>query len=260
LHPHPHRRRAPLAALVSVLLVIAASAGSAEAGSRHVFPIDGPHSYGSPYGADRGDHTHGGQDLPAAEGTPLRAVADGRVAHRRYQAEGAGHYLVIEGADGRDSVYMHMQSTGYVAPGTYVRAGQVIGRVGDTGNSFGAHLHFELWTPHWYAGGHNYDPVSLLRRWDRPPRPKKLTARAGAGSIRLDWAPVREGDLAGYRVYRRTARGNYEYIGSTRPSEYLDRSARPGRTYYYQVKAVDRLGYVSRYSEAAQAEIAAAAG
>lgn len=137
---------------------------------QHVFPVRGPHRYGyagSRFGAARGDHVHQGQDIAAAAGTKLVAVHRGRVAFRAYQAGGAGHYLVIHGADRSDSVYMHMPRRASVKPGERVLAGEMIGRVGSTGASTGPHLHFELWTRHWYAGGRAYDPLPKLRRWDR---------------------------------------------------------------------------------------------
>lgn len=137
---------------------------------RHVFPVRGPHDYGgegSRFGAPRSGHRHQGQDVAAAEGTRLVAVHEGRVATRAYQAGGAGNYVVIHGKDGSDSVYMHLQKPARVKPGERVMAGQRIGRVGTTGSSTGPHLHFELWTRHWYAGGSPYDPLSKLRLWDR---------------------------------------------------------------------------------------------
>ncbi len=136
----------------------------------HVFPVRGPHDYGSAgsrFGAPRSGHTHQGQDVSAAEGTRLVAVHEGRVTTRQYQEGGAGHYLVIRGKDGSDSVYMHMVRRPVVAVGEKVLAGQLIGRVGTTGGSSGPHLHFELWTPHWFDGGAAYDPLSKLKAWDR---------------------------------------------------------------------------------------------
>jgi murein DD-endopeptidase MepM/ murein hydrolase activator NlpD len=137
---------------------------------RHVFPVRGPHSYGSSgsrFGAPRSGHTHQGQDVAAAEGTKLVAAHEGRVAYKQYQAGGAGHYLVIHGKDGSDSVYMHLVKPPRVNPGERVLAGTKIGLVGNTGSSTGPHLHFELWTPRWYNGGRAYDPLPKLLKWDR---------------------------------------------------------------------------------------------
>lgn len=135
----------------------------------HAFPVDGPHGYGgagSRFGAPRSGHTHRGQDIAAAQGTRLVSVHDGVVNTTRYQAGGAGFYVVIRGDDGFDSVYMHMREAASVQPGQRVRAGERIGYVGSTGSSTGPHLHFELWTPHWFAGGEPFDPLPSLLAWD----------------------------------------------------------------------------------------------
>ena len=137
--------------------------------SSYIFPVRGPHSYGgsgSRFGAPRSGHSHGGQDVAAASGTPLAAVTNGRVSVRQYQSGGAGHYIVIQGDDNRDYVYMHLRERGVVAPGTRVRVGQRIGYVGSTGASTGPHLHFEMWTAHWFDGGHRFDPLPYLQKWD----------------------------------------------------------------------------------------------
>lgn len=137
----------------------------------HVFPVEGPHSFGgsgSRYGAPRGDHRHGGQDIAAASGTPLVAVTNARVSHIRYQSGGAGYYIVLQGDDRRDYVYMHLRESAsrYVSTGQRVSKGQQIGRVGSTGYSTGPHLHFEMWTAHWYDGGYRFDPLPYLLKWD----------------------------------------------------------------------------------------------
>jgi len=142
---------------------------AATAASRwgHVFPIRGRHDRGryetNDFGGGRG---HQGQDMFADCGTPLVAALGGRVL--RAGTEGAGgNYLVITGEDGRDYVYMHMQQPPRLAAGDRVATGQSIGRVGDSGNADGCHLHFELWTaPGWYVGGRPIDTARLLAAWD----------------------------------------------------------------------------------------------
>jgi murein DD-endopeptidase MepM/ murein hydrolase activator NlpD len=138
------------------------------AAGTHVFPVQGPFSFGGPdarFGAPRGDHTHQGQDVLAAESTPVVSVSAGTVYWRSYQSGGAGYYVVIHGTDGYDYVYMHFDQTALVAPGDRVEAGQPIGHVGHTGDASGPHLHFEVWDGHWQSGGHPVDPLPLLQSW-----------------------------------------------------------------------------------------------
>jgi murein DD-endopeptidase MepM/ murein hydrolase activator NlpD len=137
----------------------------------HSFPIAGPYAWGgsgSRFGAGREGHRHQGQDLAAAEGTPLVAVAAGTISWRAYQAGGAGHYLVVD-ADGEEYnyVYMHLQSGSLlVGRGDRVGQGQHIANVGSTGSSSGPHLHFEIWDGPWYDGGHPVDPYPFLKSWE----------------------------------------------------------------------------------------------
>ncbi len=81
-----------------------------------------------------------------------------------------------------------------------------------------------------------------------PATPKNLTARSGAGTVSLDWSDNSESDLAGYRIYRRSASGEYASIATTRSSAYTDNSVRGGETYYYRVKAYDTSGNHSYWS------------
>lgn len=133
----------------------------------HVFPIRGKHDRGryetNDFGGGRG---HQGQDMFADCGTPLVAALGGVV--KRAGTEGAGgNYVVIHGRDGRDYVYMHLAEPPPVKDGQRVESGQPIGRVGDSGNADGCHLHFELWTaPGWYVGGEPIDTAKLLAAWD----------------------------------------------------------------------------------------------
>ncbi len=127
------------------------------------FPVDGAHSYGDGFGDRPG---HDGQDLLASCGTPLRAATTA-TARLVDEDGGAGRYLVLRTAGGRDLVYMHLSDVDVTA-GEHVRAGERLGAVGQTGNATTCHLHFEVWdAPGWYAGGAPRDPSSMLRSRER---------------------------------------------------------------------------------------------
>lgn len=131
----------------------------------HKFPVRGRHTYGDGFGAGRG---HQGQDVFASCGTKLVAARAGRVQFRGSDSS-AGNHLVIDGrGTGRDYAYMHMKGKPTVRRGERVKTGEMIGRVGASGNASGCHLHFELWTaPGWYEGGKASRGVTrALRSWD----------------------------------------------------------------------------------------------
>ena len=137
----------------------------------HQFPVPGPHNYGGPdgrFGAPRAGHIHQGQDIPAACGEKLYAFERGVIRTNAYQAAAAGYYVVIHGTiTGTDAVYMHLQAPSWAPVGTTVGPGQQIGKVGDTGDAEGCHLHFERWSaPGWFVGGAAYDPLPELQYWD----------------------------------------------------------------------------------------------
>ena len=132
-----------------------------------VFPVAGQHSYGEGFGVDRGDHIHQGQDIPAADSTPLVAPRASTVFATGYSASGSGEYVVLyDSGANRSYVYFHLhRGSTVVSDGQSVRAGQRIGAVGTTGHSTGPHLHFELWIGRWFDGGHAVDPLPTLRSW-----------------------------------------------------------------------------------------------
>ncbi len=160
------RRRSPPRRLV---VQAAAPAPAPPAGSG-IFPVRGAHDFGGAgarFGAARSGHTHQGQDVLAACGTPLVAAAAGTVRTAKFQSA-AGNYVVIDGAaPDQDYVYMHLQAPTPLKVGQAVAAGAPIGNVGDTGDAQGCHLHFELWSaPGWYVGGQPFDPLPQLQAWD----------------------------------------------------------------------------------------------
>jgi murein DD-endopeptidase MepM/ murein hydrolase activator NlpD len=89
---------------------------------------------------------HQGTDYGAPKGTPIRAVTDGIVSFAGWHG-GHGKMVKLSHNGGIGSGYAHMSSIA-VSPGARVSQGQVIGYVGSTGLSTGAHLHFEV-----YRGG-----------------------------------------------------------------------------------------------------------
>jgi murein DD-endopeptidase MepM/ murein hydrolase activator NlpD len=135
-----------------------------------VFPVAGPHTYGDGFGAPRNGYTHQGQDLAAAEGTPVVAPVAGAVSAVGDQPAGAGVYVVEKGADGHDFFFAHCQpASPRVLAGQPVAAGQPLCAVGRTGDATGPHLHFEVWVGGWRAGpaSRPIDPLPLLRSWER---------------------------------------------------------------------------------------------
>ena len=163
---NPRGRRAVRATTVDV-----APAAPPAASSSGIFPVQGAYTFGgagSRFGAGRTGHLHQGQDVAAAEGTPLVAPQASTVHWRAYQEGGAGYYLVLD-VDGADymHVFMHLrQGSLLVSKGDHVAAGQPIAQVGNTGGSSGAHLHFEIWEGVWWGGGHPIDPLPTLKAWE----------------------------------------------------------------------------------------------
>jgi murein DD-endopeptidase MepM/ murein hydrolase activator NlpD len=133
-----------------------------------VFPVRGPYTLGDGFGVQRTGHTHRGQDILAAEGTPVASPRNGAVYWRAYQEGGAGHYVVVSADDGRDYVFMHLKDDSItVAKGDTVAAGQPFAQVGSTGSSTGPHLHFEIWPDGWYSSDASQpiDPMADLLAW-----------------------------------------------------------------------------------------------
>jgi murein DD-endopeptidase MepM/ murein hydrolase activator NlpD len=88
---------------------------------------------------------HGGVDISASEGTPILNAMDGRVVEVGLGKDN-GYFVRIDHSDGTQTVYLHMQDWPVVEVGQLVVAGHGLGSVGNTGRSFGAHLHFQVWT------------------------------------------------------------------------------------------------------------------
>ncbi len=162
------RRTARASGLDRLTVTVPAPPPAAATG---VFPVQGEYGFGGAearFGAGRDGHVHQGQDVTAAEGTPLAAPLAATVTWVAFQAHGAGHYVVLRAADGRDLVFMHLREGSLtVAKGAVLAAGQQFAQVGSTGASSGPHLHFEIWPDGWYSSRASapIDPLPQLQAW-----------------------------------------------------------------------------------------------
>ena len=97
----------------------------------------------SRFGA-RWGRSHKGLDIGAPKGTPIKAAASGTVTVAQYGYSGGyGNYVMISHGNGIQTLYGHCNSLN-VSAGQSVSQGQVIAYVGNTGNSYGNHLHLEI--------------------------------------------------------------------------------------------------------------------
>ncbi len=193
-----------VAGLVTFTCVAAAGAGRVP--ERIVFPVVGKVSYTNDYGDPRGSRSHEGNDLMGARWQYAVAVERGRVEKRKSVYGGySSCYLVLRGKSGTHYWYIHLNNdkpggaandnrggckNGISWPrglrqNQRVRAGQIVGFVGDSGDADGIqpHLHFEV-RPN---GGGSTNPYPHLR----DARRLVYAAPAGTTSVRLQmWARV----------------------------------------------------------------------
>jgi hypothetical protein len=183
------RHRTTAAALLVLLATWAFSGTAGAAVPRLIFPVVAKASYVNDFGDPRPQGRHEGNDLMAAKRSPVVAVESGRVKKWGSSSRG-GCMLYLYGRSGTTYMYIHLNNDRTLkndnrggcrnriayAPGLrssqWVRAGQLIGYVGDSGDANGlhAHLHFEL-HPH---GGRAVSPYRRLRAamhllYPRPP-------------------------------------------------------------------------------------------
>jgi murein DD-endopeptidase MepM/ murein hydrolase activator NlpD len=115
----------------------------------YVFPVYGPSSFGDSFGAFRGDvsgNWHHGDDIFAPLGAPILACADGLVFSVGWNDVG-GNRLWLRDSQGNEFYYAHLSAfTPLAQNGMHVKAGEMLGFVGNTGDAQGTptHLHFEV--------------------------------------------------------------------------------------------------------------------
>ena len=169
----------------------------------YVFPVFGPSSYVDTFGAPRADVAyHHGDDIFGALGQPLLAVADGIVFSVGWNKLG-GNRVWLRDDQGNLYYYAHLSAFSIdVTNGAHVKAGDVVGFMGDSGDAEGTpvHLHFEIHPVSLlyldYDGAVN--PTPYLDAWKHL---QELTSPAGAG-----WAPSVPGSQLGPGAGRLPAR------------------------------------------------------
>lgn len=124
-------------------------------GKRYIWPAPECPVITAYWGDDR---NHKGIDFAcngSAYGRPIVSAADGTVVIANATDEwgyGWGYYVMVDHGDGYYTQYAHCSRVA-VTPGQQVKQGEILGYIGNTGNSFGAHLHFECW-----YNGQRYNP------------------------------------------------------------------------------------------------------
>ncbi len=129
-----------VAATPTLTLAHSASSEPMAAVELSACPVIGASDYVDSWGDPRsGGRRHEGVDLVAARGTPVAAVVDGEAEFKRSNLGGNAIWLVA--ANGQRFYYAHLDA--FHGASRTVRAGDIIGFVGSTGNAKGDHLHFE---------------------------------------------------------------------------------------------------------------------
>jgi murein DD-endopeptidase MepM/ murein hydrolase activator NlpD len=150
------------------------------AGSIDVFPAQGPCTFGDTYGAPRsGGRVHQGVDIIAKAGQWIYAVKDGTLTKRYIDAPGSlsGNGWRLTTADGTYFFYAHLSAFAPgLAVGSAVKAGQILGQIGKTGDALTPHLHFEVHP----LGGASVNPTPVVKAVDGckvtavPPQPNGI--------------------------------------------------------------------------------------
>jgi murein DD-endopeptidase MepM/ murein hydrolase activator NlpD len=99
---------------------------------------------------------HDGIDISAPEGSPVRAADSGKVVYSDNKMKGYGNLIIIEHQDHFFTIYAHNEEN-VAKEEVLVTRGDIIARVGKTGNATGPHLHFEI-----RKGSNPLDPMRFL--------------------------------------------------------------------------------------------------
>ena len=126
-------------------------------GGKFIWPVVGGGNYVSQYF----HYGHYGLDIAADYGSTVRAGGDGTVIFAGWKSNGGGYQVWVAHGSGLYTTYNHMSAV-TVGRGQHVDRGQQVGRVGQSGNATGPHLHFEVWRGPVWDGGQRVNPLGYL--------------------------------------------------------------------------------------------------
>lgn len=175
----------------------------------------------SRYGFRKGRY-HNGIDLNLRTGDTVRAAFSGRVRYAKWNDGGFGNLIIIRHYNGLETFYAHL-SKHLVAPDQEVKAGEPIGLGGNTGRSFGAHLHFEV------------------RFYDAPMNPEEV----------IDFAKKELKDenlLVHKRLFRPGAKPSDEEISGESIAAVQARTEAAATRKYYKIRTGDTLSQIASKS------------
>lgn len=175
----------------------------------------------SRYGYRKGRY-HNGIDLNLRTGDTVKAAFSGRVRYAKWNDGGFGNLVIIRHHNGLETFYAHL-SKHLVAPDQEVKAGEPIGLGGNTGRSFGAHLHFEV------------------RFYDAPLNPEEV----------IDFAKKELKDenlLVQKKLFRPGAKPSDEEISGESIAAVQARTEAAGARKYYKIRTGDTLSQIASKS------------
>ncbi|MDR0907786.1 MAG: M23 family metallopeptidase [Rikenellaceae bacterium] len=124
---------------------------------------------------------HKGIDLPGRRGNPIYATGDGYVSYINStgtgRGRGYGKNIVINHGFGYETRYAHLNKV-LVAKGQWVKRGEIIGEMGNTGGSTGPHLHYEV-----LYHDNNVNPISYFKRDMDPAEFENIITTANDNAI-----------------------------------------------------------------------------
>ena len=135
-----YKEKKPVVVSGGPVKVATMGSGYKDAGIQFAKPITATITsrFGSRWGSN-----HKGLDFGAPTGTSIKAAAAGTVTYSGWNSGGFGYLIIISHGNGVQTYYGHCSSL-IAKVGDQVSQGQVIAKVGNTGRSYGSHLHFEI--------------------------------------------------------------------------------------------------------------------